>query len=456
MFTTYTGFLRSTHEVQHLSPSPYSYLYFTMSLSRRKFLSTAPLAAVGAIILPGMGFAAGSNQQIPEAIPEPGGYSSEGEYWEALRLQFPLTHDRIYLNTGTMGVNPYPVLEEVKKGLQYTAESGEYGGGEIARGVLASFVGVKESEISLTHNTTEGINVVAWGLPLKAGDEVIMTTHEHVGNALPWLNRAKLHGIVIRTFKPARHAEENLSRIKKLIGPKTRAIAVPHVTCTTGTVLPVKEIAALAKRKGLFCMIDGAHGTGSMRLNIQDIGCDFYASCTHKWLCGPAGTGYLYVGEELLDTLQAYWVGGYSGDFDITTQPPEMKPLVKTAHRYDFATQSAALYKGVAKAVGFMETVGMERVEKRIRSLAAHLQEGLMAMHDKVEMLSPTEPESRSMMIGFRLKNMDYQKFGELAAKEHFRIRLVPESHLNSIRISTHIYNNHKEVDRFLELVKSV
>src|SRR5207248_996916 len=164
----------------------------------------------------------------------------------------------------------YPVLSAVAKWHNYIAETGEYMGSEAAREALPAFIGVKESEISLTHNVTEGINVIAWGLPLKKGDEVIMTTHEHVGNALPWLNRAKLHGIVIRTFQPALTASENLDSIKKLIGKKTRAIAVPHITCTTGLVLPVKEIAALAKEKGLFCFIDGAHGAGdrkSTRLN---------------------------------------------------------------------------------------------------------------------------------------------------------------------------------------------
>jgi selenocysteine lyase/cysteine desulfurase len=388
------------------------------------------------------------DQKIPE---------NDEQFWNVVRDQFPLTHDRVYFNNGTMGPSPYPVVESLRKAMENIDVSGEYGGWEVARPKLAKFVNVDESEISLMHNVTEGINVVAGGLPLNRGDEVIMTTHEHVGNALPWLNRMRLDGIVIKTLKPAMTADENLNRINDLITKKTRVIAIPHITCTIGQVFPVKEIAKLGHDKGLWVFFDGAHGPGMTKLDLKDMGCDFYATCGHKWMCGPKGTGFLYVRKEMFDVVQARWVGGYSDTgWDLTVDPPEFKGYVPTAHRYDFATQNAAIYIGLAAAVDFLYHIGMENIIRRGNALAGLLQHELLSLGDKIEMLTPTEERSRGFVLGFRLKNISYEKFGEHAAKKGFRIRLVPESHLNSIRVSTHLYNNFDEVKRFMEAVKEI
>jgi L-cysteine/cystine lyase len=382
--------------------------------------------------------------------------SNDGQFWKVVRDQFPLTHDRIYFNNGTMGPSPFVVREAVKGFIDNIDVSGEYGGWETARPKLAKFVNVDESEISLTHNVTEGINVVAWGLPLKSGDEVILTNHEHAGNALPWLNRAKYDGIIIKTLKPAQTASENLNRINDLITKKTRVIAIPHISCTIGQVFPAKEISKLGHDKGLWVFFDGAHGPGMTMLDLKDIGCDFYATCCHKWMCGPKGTGFLFVRKEMLDILEAKWIGGGSDvGWDMTVDPPEFKGYVNTAHRYDFGTQNAAIYQGLSAATDFLYHIGMENVVRRGKALSGYLQQELMKI-DKVEMLTPTEDQSRGFVVGFRLKDMPYDKFGEHAAKKGFRIRLVAENKLNSIRISTHIYNNFEEVNKFIEIVKEI
>ena len=378
-------------------------------------------------------------------------------FWKVVRDQFPLTHDRVYFNNGTIGPSPFVVREALKAAIDTTDISGEYGGWDTARPKLAKFVNAEDAEISLTHNVTEGINVVAWGLPFKRGDEVILTNHEHAGNALPWLNRAKYDGIVIKTLTPAPTAAENLNRINDLITTRTRAIAIPHITCTIGQVFPAKEISKLGHDKGLWVFFDGAHGPAMLDLNMKDIGCDFYATCCHKWMCGPKGTGFLYVRKELFDTLGPRWIGGGSdAGWDMTVDPPEFKGYVTTAHRYDFGTQNAALYIGVGAAVDFLFHIGVENIIRRARALSGHMQSELLKLGDKIEMLTPTEEQSRGFINGFRLKSMPYDKFGEHASKKGFRIRLVPENKVNCARVSTHIYNTFEEVDRFIEAVKEV
>ncbi|MCE7054460.1 aminotransferase class V-fold PLP-dependent enzyme [Algoriphagus sp. AGSA1] len=382
----------------------------------------------------------------------------QGEaFWGDLRKKFPLQNNRVYLNNGTFGPSPTVVLEALQNSFVETNISGEYGHIGSEREKLAAFVGIKTSEISLTHNTTEGINIMVWGLPLQAGDEVIITFHEHVGNALPWLNRAKLHGIVLKPFEPKATQAENLDLIKSLVTSKTKVIAIPHVTCTAGLVFPIKEISAFARSKGIFTAIDGAHGAGTFDLNLKELGCDLYASSYHKWVLGPNGTGFLYVGEEILEQIQAYQVGAYSDlGWDMHQNPPEFKGYVPTAHRFDYGSQSLPMIRGAVAAANFHVEIGKGRIESRVRELNQYLFEGLAEMDSQLDILSPQEQESRISMVTFKPKNMDYQQAAGLISQQGFRIRQVPESKLDAIRISTHIYNSKEEIDSFLEVTKNV
>lgn len=417
--------------------------------SRREFLQKLSIGALA----PGLtGFKAkpSSQNQLNHLL-------KGDEFWDNVREQFPLTKDRVYLNNGTFGPSPTPVLKALKNSFDETNTIGEYGHINPLRGQLADFVGIKESEISLTHNTTEGINIMTWGLPLKSGDEVIITYHEHVGNAVPWLNRAKLHGIVLVPFEPADNQEENLDLIKKLVTPRTKVIAVPHVTCTTGLVMPIKEIADFARSKNIFTAIDGAHGAGTFDLNLRDLGVDFYASSYHKWMLGPNGSGFLYVKEDHLDQLQAYQVGAYSDSgYNLTSSPPVLNGYAKSAHRYDYGSQSLPMIQGVIAATEFHSEIGKGRIEARIRELNQYLFEGLSEMKNQIDILTPEERSSRICMITFKSIKQENESVYREMSNGGFRIRIVPEAGLNAIRISTHIYNNKKEIDNFLTQVQKV
>ncbi len=422
-----------------------------MKASRRTFLKQGATALIGSLAFQHSAEATvpslPQNKGIVEPFDEP--------YWQLVRQQFPLSRDFIYLNNGTMGPSPYPVIEAVRKGMMECDQFGSYGGWASTSGKLGKFLGAHEDEIALTHNVTDGINIACWGLPLKKGDEVILTTHEHVGNALPWLNRRKLHGIVIKVFTPASTAEETLNRITALWTKKTRAVAVPHIPCTQGQILPVKEICKWAKEKGLFAVIDGAHGPGMLPVDLHDMGCDSYASCCHKWMLGPKGTGFLYVRKDFQETLQTYFLGGDSdtGKWNMALDPIPMGDYASSAHRYYGGTQAAGLYKGVDAAIDFIEGIGMENIHNRIKSLGKYVQNQLLTFGDKVELITPTEDKSRCAVNGFRIKGVEYTKFNTLCSENKIRIRSVGENGMNSLRVSTHIYNSKQEIDKLIELV---
>jgi len=421
-----------------------------MTFDRRNFIKAASVFAAFSL---GEMQAFAAKHQIKN---DGGGIMPDDEgYWQNVRQLFPLTRDWAYLNNGTFGPSPYPVIDAVHRAMMDADRDGNYGSYDASMGKIAKFVGADDNEITLTHNVTDGINIVCWGVPLRKGDEVILTTHEHVGNAAPWLNRAKLHGIVIRKYVPAATADETLNRIAALINKNTKAIATPHIPCTQGQVLPVKEICQLAKDKGLFSLIDGAHGPGMMPLDLHDIGCDTYASCSHKWMLGPKGTGFLYVRDGFRDTVQDYYSGGGTGDdkWDIMTDPVTLGGYAPSGHRFFGGTQANALYTGVNASIDFINSIGIENIHNRIKYLGKYTQDRLLEM-DKVELLTPTEERSRCAVNGFRIKGVDYHKFFDTCAAEKVRIRAVPEDGLNCLRVSTHIYNNKAEVDKLMDLIK--
>ncbi len=418
----------------------------TMPASRRTFIRTVAGGAVGGALLYSFPHTARARYVLVSDLPIP---SDDEHFWSVVRDQFPLQTEPLFLNNGTMGPSPYVVIDAITTELQGVDRHARYGGWEEVRPRIARFVGAEPEEISLTHNVTEGISIVACGLPLKRGDEVIMTDHEHAGNAVPWLARAKRDGIVIRTFSPAWHAAETLERINSLINPRTRAIAVPHITCTLGQVLPAKEICKLGHDKGLWVMIDGAHTPGMLPLDLHDLGCDFFATCGHKWMMGPKGTGFLYVRRSMVDILEPYWVGaGVDTGWDVRTGSLTLK---SDAHKFDFGTQSSPLYVGLGAAIDFLHHLGMNNVSGRGQALAGRLRNGLTELGDRVEILTPDEPGSHGSVVAFRPKNIAFDKLhGALLQDYHIVTRQVPENGINCNRISTHIYNSAGEVDRFL------
>lgn len=232
-------------------------------------------------------------------------------------------------------------------------------------------------------------------------------------------------------------------------------IAIPHVPCTQGQVLPVREICALARSKGIYTVIDGAHGPGMLPLDLHAMDCDAYAGCCHKWMLGPKGTGFLYVRRGFQDTLQPYFVGGGgdTGVWNMATLPITTTEYAGSAHRYYGGTQNLGLWNGVGAAVDFLERIGMERVNSRCCELTRHLREGLQALGDRIELLTPAEDCSRAGITGFRIRGVSHEAFFRTCMEQKVRIRAVSENGLQALRASTHIYNSKRDVERLVELV---
>jgi selenocysteine lyase/cysteine desulfurase len=378
-------------------------------------------------------------------------------FWKFVRSQFPLTQERAYFNTGGLGASPYPVIEAVKSKMDELERISETGHTEQLwkdiKASAAGLLGCDADELAFMRNTTEGINVVCNGLPLNKGDEIITTTHEHVGNSIPWVALQKRTGAVVRFFEPStQSAQENVDQVQKLITKRTRLISIPHATTTTGQILPVKHISNLAKSRNIWLFVDGAQTAGMFPFNLHEMGCDAYATSGHKWLLGPKETGLLYVRKSMLDMIEAKFVGAYSDNgFDFQKGTLAFHP---TAQRYEYGTVSIPLRVGLGAAINFIQRIGIDNIWKRDKSLSTYLFEGLLKV-PSIRILSPASEAERSAMVTFVHDKIPYLEMQAHLNKLNLRTRGVAEGNINALRISCHIYNTFEEIDRLLEGVHS-
>jgi selenocysteine lyase/cysteine desulfurase len=397
-----------------------------------------------------------------------------------------------------MGITPYPVLEALNKSFHHIAENGAYPmhDGSFEEN-LGQILGCKGSELAITKNVSEGVNLACRAISLKKGDEVIITLHEHVGGCAAWLYRAKTEGIVLKLAVLGATAEETLNNIKSVKTKNTKVIAVPHIPCTIGQVLPVNEICAWAKANGIISAIDGAHPLGMLQMNLKEMGCDYYSGCFHKWLLGPIGTGFFYASEEILSRSAIHHVAAYSVDkFDMSTTPPSMGELVNKTARYSYGTFPGPMYDGAKAAMQFYQKIGPALIEKRVKYLSKEVMNGLMAINDNpslkfpvIEVLTPAEDASRGAQVGFRIHEhpskiassnaqvtkegtptaitaisqslvpgtstpQASQRFCDFARKNNVILRYVAENNIHCVRVSTHYYNNKKDINRFFEVLQ--
>jgi selenocysteine lyase/cysteine desulfurase len=382
----------------------------------------------------------------------------EEAFWKFVRRQFLLPEDYAYFNTGGLGASPTLVLDSVEEKMRQReikpAPGIDHHEWEIAKTKVAGLFGAEPEEIALTNTTTEGNNIVINGLPLKRGDEIITSTHEHVGLSIPLLNKMERDGVVVKTFEPdMENGLGNVDRIENLITPRTRLIFVSHITCTTGQRMPAKEICDLAKVKRIWTAFDGAQVVGNMPIDVKAYGCDFYTTSGHKWMIGPKRTGALYVRREMLDVCRPVTVGAYSTKAnDLTEGKIEMYP---TAQRYEYATQNDALYVGLGVAIDFLNQIGMQRVWAHNRHLAEMTVKGLEDI-PSVELLSPQQEAYRTSLITFKPKRKLYNNVSSELTQRGFRVRTVSEADLGGVRISHHLYNNQTEVKNLLQMIEKV
>jgi len=377
-------------------------------------------------------------------------------FWQHVRSQFPLRNDRIYFNTGGLGPSPLPVLNTLFEKTREHDETGETGH-EIfdkARERVAVFVDAQPEEIAFTRNATEGMNVIARGIPLQAGDEVITTFHEHPGGAIPWLAAARDVGATIKLIELPTNPAKLIEHVEQSIGSKTRVFMMSHVPCTTGTIYPVDELCAFLRERKIISVLDGAQAVGLTPVALHDIGCDFYTTSGHKWLLGPKETGFAYIAKSAQEFFKPTFVGAYSDTrYDLDELILELR---ETAQVSEYGTRNAATIHGLIAALDFLETIGWQKIYDRQRELASRLIMGLKGLPRVVFLTSTTEAEFGGV-VTFRIKDFSISDLITKLVKDfRIRVRGITEHKLNACRISLHIFNSPQEVDKLVSAVQEI
>jgi selenocysteine lyase/cysteine desulfurase len=326
---------------------------------------------------------------------------------------------------------------------------------EAIRQKAAQFVGASAGEIAIVRNATEGNNLLCNGIDLKAGDEVLIGTLEHDSNRQPWRVKAKRFGVVIKEVlvgTPPSSPEQIVDAVAAAITPRTRVISMALCDTVTGAFTPMKEIAALARSKGILCFADGAQAVGMVGLNLQDMGVDACAMTCHKWLASPAGTGLLYVRREGQDRI---WPNIVTENWWSFTD----------ARKYDrLSRRPWPVVAALEDSLDFQLAIGKARIEQRMRALASYFRSRAVEI-PHVKLYTSNDPRLAGGMTSLGLDNVPADR-----AREYLRVkydvytaarargeRYPADPHgVTGFRVSTHYYNTFEQVDRVLAGLKEL
>lgn len=399
----------------------------TSNYGRRKFLGAASLGAGGVLV----------NQfASADALPAPGG-------------EFLLEPGLVYLNTGTLGPCRRDTVEATTKyweelesiPLKFYGRWGAESLAEKTRMTAANFLGCNVNEMMITSSTTSGMNAIAQGLRLKAGDRILTTDQEHGGGIYCWNYYQKYHGMIVDTIAIApgeQDADVILNKISDAITNDTKVISVSHVLSSTGLRMPVSRISSLARSKNILCAVDGAQAAGAIKVNLKELGCHAYATSGHKWLMGPKGTGLLYLSDEAKDVIR----------------PMQFEESHNTYNDSNGVVNQAAIL-GLGKAIEYLQSVGIAKVEEHNLSLRSRLYKHILEIKD-IKIMSPVDGPAASPMLACLLpENIEKTAFSQMLFNKHkLSIRPTHKQWFNGIRFSMHIFNTEKEVDYAADVMK--
>ncbi len=372
---------------------------------------------------------------------------------EAIRREIPAVQGRSYLNM-SYGPKPRAVTDEVIRMTRLISEAGPLAPPVVdeidcvyegARVDMAGLLGASTKEIALTRNVSEGINMVATGIDWAPGDEVIITDEEHPAGSLPWMNLAKRRGVVVRKLKLAPYETEGLlDRLDELITERTRLVCLSHVATKTGYLVPAREVCDLARGRSVPVLLDGAHAVGLIPVDVKEIGANYYSGCGHKWLLAPQGTGFLYVDEDYIDSLELGWIGANSTEtWNLDTL--EFAPL-NSAAKFEFGTRDRAVFGALSVAIRSAKEIGIENIAERSWKLTKRLRDGASKIPGLRAESSP-DPRRSTAISRFDTSAFERPDLMDWFWDEH---RIIVAARDAWMRISTPYFVLEEEIDRFV------
>jgi len=398
---------------------------------------------------------------------------------ERIRKDFPILHQNVnnhplvYLDSAATSQKPLSVIEtlnqyyreynsNVHRGVHTlgTKATDAYEG---AREKVKNFINAKSTkEVIFTRGTTTSINYVATSFGrenVKEGDEIVLTYMEHHSNLIPWQQVAKKTGATLKYFPLQEDGTLSLEEVRHTISEKTKIVAITYVSNVLGTINPIKEIVEIAHRKGAVVVVDGAQSTPHLKVDVQDLDCDFYAFSGHK-MCGPTGIGVLYGKEHLLEQMEPVEFGGEMIDF-VELYDSTWKEL---PWKFEGGTPTIAGAIGLGAAIDYLESIGMNEIQNHEHQLTEYAI-GKLSEIDGLTIYGPKEISKRAGVVTFNIDGVHPHDVATVLDTEGIAVRaghhcaqpLMKWLHVTATaRASFYLYNTKEDVDRLaMGLVKA-
>lgn len=374
--------------------------------------------------------------------------------WDSLRNEFPTHNDLLYMNAANIAPAPTSVLREYQRQLADFQANPSFQNreqyktlAETVRTRIARYVKADAEEIAITRNTSEGSNLIAQGVRLKAGDEVLITAHNHPSNNASWKLRAEQAGATVITAsvpQSAKSPSELLDSIAQRTTAKTRVIAVSHFTNVTGLMYPVRELAQLARQRGAWLHVDGAQTFGWVNLDLHALGVDSFTGSMHKWPMGPLESGILFIRRERIEQISPailshdYW----------SDDPKGIRRFELLGQRDD------PRLKGMEKTFDFLERLGAAAIEARTREIAAKLRAALSKVPG-AEVRGSGEPSVSGPVIKVNFPGKDLKRIYDTLWQRHkVSAALTAGGDASGIRFSPHVYNAEAEIGAVVQALR--
>jgi L-cysteine/cystine lyase len=375
---------------------------------------------------------------------------------EQFRSNVPALKNKAYMNFGAQGVLAQETIDAIGQSYSWVQQHGPLSGKVFGwlmqelrdtRQAFADEFGCAAANLALTQSTTDGCNIVLWGLPWQAGDDLLITDAEHAGVIAATHQLAKRHNLNLRVCPvDGRSEDQILQTLEQQLTDKTRVFLFSHILWTTGQTLPIKEIIDLCRSRGVLTLVDGAQSAGVLDLDLPASKADCYAVTGHKWLGGPDGVGALYLTDEAIERLEPTFVGWRSSKFDSHGAPSGWE---EGAARFEVATAPFPLLAATRKAIYIRREHGTagERYQLVLDN-ATRLRGALSALNG-VQCLSSKAPTSG--LVSFKVEGGSHRQICDELERQQIIVRTLPSP--DCLRASLHYFTSEDEIKKLISVL---
>jgi len=422
-----------------------------MPFNRRSFLQKAGIFSAAAFLssLAKPAWSKNLDRAIREAgkIP-PDELATDEEFWYYIQQAFTVSSALINLNNGGVSPAPKTVQDAMKRYYDFSNEAPSYymwrildQGRETLRSNLAALAGCSAEEIAINRNSSEGLETIIFGLPLKAGDEVVSAKQDYPHVVSAWKQRELRDGIKVNWVNLELPSEDEDYLVKQYVNaftPKTRAVNITHIINWNGQILPVRKIADEAHKRNIDVLVDGAHSFAHFEFKIPDLHCDYFATSLHKWLYAPIGSGMLYVKKDKIKNIYPLFA----------SDNPFEENIRKFEH---LGTRPFFIEQAIGKALEFHDMIGSERKEKRLHYLKNYWMEKVKDL-PKVKLSTSLHPKWGCAIGMVSVQGKKPAELDSYLFNNHkIHTTTIEWENIHGVRVTPNVYTTTKNLDVLVE-----